>query len=184
MQVIATSLPGVLIVEPHVFQDDRGWFFESYHASRYAEAGLPERFVQDNHSRSAPRTLRGLHYQLKHPQGKLVRCVRGAIFDVAVDIRKGSPAFGKWVGVELSQENKRQLYLPPGFAHGFCVSEVVSEVEYKCTEFYHPEDESGIIWNDPTIGIGWPVPNPILSDKDARYAPLAPERPDLPAFVG
>jgi len=181
VRVTPTDLPGVLIIEPRVFEDGRGWFFESYHATRYAEAGLPERFVQDNHSRSQAGTLRGLHYQLKHPQGKLVRCVRGAIFDVAVDVRRGSPTFCKWVGVELSQANKRQLYVPPGFAHGFCVPAVESEVEYKCTDFYHPGDEGGIIWNDPTIGITWPIRDPILSSKDAAYAPLSADREDLPA---
>jgi len=184
MRIVATDLPGVLIVEPRVFPDGRGWFFESYHQRRYAEAGLPASFVQDNHSRSAPGTVRGLHYQLKHPQGKLVRCVRGAIFDVAVDIRRGSPTFGKWVGVELSEDNKRQLYVPPGFAHGFCVPEVVSEIEYKCTDFYHPEDESGIIWNDPSIGIHWPIQEPILSNKDAAFSPLSLERQDLPHYRG
>jgi len=184
MRIVATDLPGVLIVEPRVFPDGRGWFFESYHQRRYAEAGLPASFVQDNHSRSAPGTVRGLHYQLKHPQGKLVRCVRGATFDVAVDIRRGSPTFGKWVGVELSEDNKRQLYVPPGFAHGFCVPEVVSEIEYKCTDFYHPEDESGIIWNDPSIGIHWPIQEPILSNKDAAFSPLSLERQDLPHYRG
>lgn len=182
MNVTKTALPGVLIIEPRVFGDQRGWFFESYHERRYAEAGLPSRFVQDNHSRSAPGTVRGLHYQVKRGQGKLVRCVRGMIFDVAVDIRRGSPTFGKWLGVELSEDNKRQLYIPPGFAHGFCVPQELSEVEYKCTDFYVPEDESGVIWNDPTIGIKWAVADPIISEKDSRYLPLAPDRADLPAY--
>ena len=173
MNVFESDLQGVLIIEPEVIGDRRGFFLETYHARRYAEAGVPEPFVQDNHSRSAPGTLRGLHYQLTKPQGKLVRCVRGAIFDVAVDIRRGSPTFAQWVGVELSAENKRQLYMPPGFAHGFCVPEEESEVEYKCTDYYAPEDERGIIWNDPTIAIEWPVTDPILSEKDAGYGLLA-----------
>ena len=172
MNVIQTDLKGVLIIEPQVFGDRRGFFLETYHARRYAHAGIPEQFVQDNHSCSVPGTLRGLHYQLTKPQGKLVRCVRGAIFDVAADIRRGSPTFAQWVGVELSADNKRQLYIPPGFAHGFCVTEEESEVEYKCTDYYAPEDERGIIWNDPTIGIQWPVKEPIVSQKDAGYGPL------------
>lgn len=184
MNVVPTSLPGVLIIEPQVFPDGRGWLFESYQAARYAAAGLPERFVQDNHSRSAPGTLRGLHYQLAHPQGKLVRCVRGAIFDVAVDIRRGSPAFARWVGVELSEDNKRQLYIPPGFAHGFCVPDVLSEVEYKCTDYYDPDDQRGIIWNDPAIGIAWRIPRPLLSPKDTQYQGLGAGRHDLPVMQG
>lgn len=182
MRVITTDLPGVLVVEPDVFGDERGFFLETWHQERYAAAGLPDRFVQDNHSRSAPGTLRGLHYQLGRPQGKLVRCVRGAIFDVAVDIRRGSPTFGKWIGVDLSEENKRQVYIPPGFAHGFCVPAVQSEVEYKCTDFYRPEDERGIIWNDPRLAIPWPVAHPTLSNKDAAYAQLDPESEDLPRY--
>jgi dTDP-4-dehydrorhamnose 3,5-epimerase len=182
MKVEATALDGVVVVEPRVFEDARGFFFESFHADRYASAGLPARFVQDNHSRSAPGTLRGLHYQLKRAQGKLVRAVRGSIFDVAVDIRRGSPTFGRWVGVVLSAENKRQLYIPPGYAHGFCVPSEVSEVEYKCTDFYVPDDEHGIAWNDPTVGIVWPVTNPLLSERDRAFAPLSEERADLPEF--
>jgi dTDP-4-dehydrorhamnose 3,5-epimerase len=183
MKVIPTELPGVLIIEPKVFGDPRGFFLETYHQRRYAEAGLPERFVQDNHARSVPGTLRGLHYQLRHPQGKLVRCVRGWVFDVAVDIRRGSPSFGRWVGIELSETNHRQLYIPPGFAHGYCVPEVPSEVEYKCTEFYHPEDECGVLWNDPAIRIAWPVQEPLLSPKDASFGPLSPDREDLPEYA-
>jgi len=182
VKVIPTELPGVLIVEPRVFGDERGFFLETYHQHRYAEAGLPERFVQDNHSSSVPGTLRGLHYQLAYPQGKLVRCVRGAIFDVAVDIRRGSPTFGQWVGVELSEENKRQFYVPPGFAHGFCVPAVTSEVEYKCTDVYRPDDERGIIWNDPGLAIAWPVTNPRVSEKDASYPRLDPKSADLPVW--
>jgi len=180
MNVVATALDGVVIIEPRVFGDARGFFFESYHADRYAAAGLPARFVQDNHSCSAPGTLRGLHYQLRRAQGKLVRVLRGSIFDVAVDIRRGSAAFGRWVGVTLSAENKRQLYVPPGYAHGFCVPDEPSEVEYKCTDFYAPEDEHGVAWNDPAIAIAWPVTNPVLSERDRAYQPLSRDRTDLP----
>jgi dTDP-4-dehydrorhamnose 3,5-epimerase len=182
VKVIPTDLPGVLVIEPTVHGDRRGFFLETYHQQRYAEAGLPERFVQDNHSRSVPGTLRGLHYQLNHPQGKLVHCVRGGIYDVAVDIRRGSPTFGKWVGVELSEENQRQLYVPPGFAHGFCVPSEVSDVEYKCTGFYDPPDERGVLWSDAAIGIVWPVREPVLSARDAAFPPLSAEREDLPRY--
>ncbi len=184
MNVVATDLEGVLIIEPRVFADARGFFFESYHADRYAAAGLPARFVQDNNSCSAPGTLRGLHYQLRRPQGKLIRVLRGAIFDVAVDIRRGSPAFGRWVGVALSADNKRQLYVPPGYAHGLCVPDEESEIEYKCTDFYAPEDEHGVAWNDPTVAIAWPVSNPLLSERDRAYQPLSLERADLPEYRG
>ena len=182
MNVAPTGLPGVIVLEPRVFEDPRGFFFESYHAERYARAGLPEHFVQDNHSRSIPGALRGLHYQLRHPQGKLVRVLRGAIWDVAVDIRRGSPTFGRWVAVELSADNKRQLYVPPGFAHGFCVPTEESEVEYKCTAFYVSEDERGIAWNDPALGIAWPITTPLLSDKDRAFPRLA--MADLPEYRG
>src|SRR3989475_10526009 len=165
MNVVPTALPGVLVIEPRLFEDRRGFFFETYHAGRCAVAGLPERFVQDNHSRSVPGTLRGLHYQLLRPQGKLVRVVRGSVFDVAVDIRRGSPTFSRWVGVELSAANKRQLYVPPGYAHGYCVPDEAAEVEYKCTDFYAPEDEHGIVWNDSAIAIDWPLQHPLLSEK-------------------
>jgi dTDP-4-dehydrorhamnose 3,5-epimerase len=184
MNVVTTDLEGVVIIEPRIFSDARGSFFESYHAERYAAAGLPPRFVQDNHSCSTPGTLRGLHYQLRRPQGKLLRAVRGSIFDVAVDIRRGSPTFGRWVGVTLSAENKRQLYVPPGYAHGYCVPEETSEVEYKCTDFYAPEDEHGIAWNDPTVAIAWPLTNPILSERDRAYQPLSAGRDDLPEYRG
>jgi dTDP-4-dehydrorhamnose 3,5-epimerase len=182
MNVVATALEGVVIIQPRVFEDARGFFFESYHADRYAAAGLPARFVQDNHARSVPRTLRGLHYQLQHAQGKLVRVLRGSIFDVAVDIRRGSPTFGRWIGATLSAENKHQLYVPAGFAHGYCVPDVVTEVEYKCTEFYAPEDEHGVVWNDPGIAIAWPVTNPVLSERDRAYRPLSVDRADLPRY--
>lgn len=182
MKIIRTELEGVAIVEPRVFPDARGFFFESYNAQRYAEAGLTASFVQDNHSCSAPGTLRGLHYQLLQPQGKLVRVLTGSVFDVAIDIRVGSPTFGRWVGVVLSAENKRQLYIPPGFAHGFCVMEETSEVEYKCTDFYRADDQRGIRWDDPILAIKWPVSNPTLSDKDQAYAQLSADRDDLPAY--
>jgi dTDP-4-dehydrorhamnose 3,5-epimerase len=182
MNIIKTELEGILVIEPRVFTDERGFFFESHSAARYAEAGLPERFVQDNHSRSAPGTIRGLHYQLRHPQAKLVRVIRGAVFDVAVDVRRGSPTFGRWVGLELSAENKRQCFIPAGFAHGFFVPTEVSEVEYKCTAYYAPDDQHGVIWNDPSIGIPWPVERPILSEQDAKYGPLTPTRKDLPLY--
>ena len=182
MNVVTTALEGVVIIEPRVFGDTRGFLFESYHADRYAAAGLPTRFVQDNHSCSAPGTLRGLHYQLRHAQGKLVRVVRGSILDVAVDVRKGSPSFGRWVGVVLSADNKRQLYVPPGYAHGFCVPAEVSEVEYKCTDFYTPGDEMTVAWNDPALGIAWPMQNPILSAKDAAAARLEDLLDLLPVY--
>lgn len=185
MNVVPTALPGVLVIEPRLFEDRRGFFFESYHAGRYAVAGLPERFVQDNHSRSVPGTLRGLHYQLLRPQGKLVRVVRGSVFDVAVDIRRGSPTFSRWVGVELSAANKRQLYIPPGFAHGYCVPTEESELEYKCSDYFVPQDDRGVAWNDPTIAIEWPVKSPpLLSDKDKALPLLTSDRTDLPTYGG
>lgn len=182
MNVLATELPGVVIVEPRVFPDARGFFFESFHAERYAAAGLPDRFVQDNHARSVLGTLRGLHYQLQKPQGKLVRATVGSIFDVAADIRRGSPTFGRWVGTVLSADNKRQMYVPPGFAHGYYVTDAIAEVEYKCTDFYRPEDERGIRWDDPTLAITWPGREPILSAKDRAYGFLDARGSDLPAY--
>ncbi len=169
---INTELPGAVIVEPAVFNDARGFFLETYHYDRYALNGINRPFVQDNHSHSVKGTLRGLHYQLKHPQGKLIYVVRGEIYDVAVDIRKGSPHFGKWVSAVLSDKNKRQFYVPPGFAHGFCVVSEEADVTYKCTDLYSPGDEYGIAWNAPDIGIDWPVDKPLLSEKDSRYLPL------------
>jgi dTDP-4-dehydrorhamnose 3,5-epimerase len=171
MNVLQTPLAGVFLLEPRIFKDDRGWFFESYHEKRYWDAGLAAKFVQDNHSRSSQGTLRGLHYQLEHPQGKLVRVVMGEVYDVCVDIQQGSPTFGQWYGVYLSDENHRQLYVPPGFAHGFCVVSENADFLYKCTDFYTPGDEYSIRWDDPQIGIEWPITDPLLSDKDAR-APL------------
>jgi dTDP-4-dehydrorhamnose 3,5-epimerase len=172
MNVIPSKLEGVQIVEPHVFADARGHFVETYHAERYAMHGIPKWFVQDNISFSVKNVLRGLHYQLGQPQGKLVMVLSGEIFDVAVDIRTGSPTFGQWAGVTLSAENHRQIYIPEGFAHGFCVMSDAAQVLYKCTAFYAPKEERGILWNDPRLGIDWPVAKPILSEKDSRYPTL------------
>lgn len=174
MKVSETGLPGVLLIEPRVFGDQRGVFLETYHREKYARAGIAKPFVQDNHSHSSKGVLRGLHYQLKQPQGKLLYVVTGEIFDVAVDIRHGSPTFGKWVGVTLSAENRRQLYVPGGFAHGFYVLSEQADVTYKCTDLYAPGDEYGIIWSDPEVNIEWPLQGtPLLSEKDAMYPRLA-----------
>jgi dTDP-4-dehydrorhamnose 3,5-epimerase len=166
MKVTRLAPEGVLLIEPTVHGDQRGFFLETYHAGKYREAGLDASFVQDNHSKSAGNTLRGLHAQREKPQGKLVRAIEGAIFDVAVDVRPGSPTFGKWVGETLSAENFRQLYVPPGFLHGFCVVSSIAQVEYKCTALYDPADEIGVIWNDADIAIDWPVREPLLSQRD------------------
>lgn len=175
MKVIPTAIPDVLILEPKVFGDSRGFFFESFNQAAFNQAtGLNPKFVQDNHSRSAKGVLRGLHYQIQQPQGKLVRVVRGAVFDVAVDIRTSSPTFGKWVGVELSEENQRQLWVPPGFAHGFLVLSEFADVLYKTTDYYAPEYERSIAWNDPAMGIAWPLDaEPQLSGKDKMGMLLA-----------
>ena len=167
MRFTPTDLPGVILVEPDVYGDNRGFFLETYHQQKYAEGGIPGPFVQDNHSHSVRGTLRGLHAQVGRPQGKLVRAVSGEMFDVAVDIRRGSRSFGGWVGVILSAENFRQLYIPPGFAHGFCVLSERVDVEYKCTDLYDPRAEIAVAWNDPEIGIRWPIADPTLSPKDA-----------------
>jgi dTDP-4-dehydrorhamnose 3,5-epimerase len=166
VRFVPTDLPDVILVEPDVHRDQRGFFLETYHQRKYAEGGIAGSFVQDNHSRSVKGTLRGLHAQRQYPQGKLVRAVEGEMFDVAVDIRPASATFGRWVGVRLSGENLRQLYIPPGFAHGFCVLSDIVHVEYKCTDFYRPEDEIGVAWNDPDIGIAWPIAEPVISAKD------------------
>jgi len=177
MNVVATEIPDVLILEPKVFGDGRGFFFESFNERHFAEAiGMREKvpsFVQDNHSKSAARVLRGLHYQIRQPQGKLVRVVAGEVFDVAVDLRKSSPTFGRWVGVTLSAENKRQLWIPAGFAHGFVVTSESAEFLYKTTDYWAPEHERCIRWNDPALNIAWPVDDPILSDKDGKGLSLA-----------
>ena len=182
MKFLPTELPGVIIVEPDVYRDPRGFFLETYHATKYREGGIAVTFVQDNHSRSTRGTLRGLHAQIQHAQGKLVRVLHGEIFDVAVDIRRGSPSFRRWVSMTLSAESARQCYVPPGFAHGFCVTSDCAEVEYKCTDYYDPTDELRILWNDPAIGIAWPVGDPILSAKDSAAPPLADLTPLLPMF--
>ncbi|HZX29334.1 MAG TPA: dTDP-4-dehydrorhamnose 3,5-epimerase [Telluria sp.] len=175
MKAIPTAIPDVIILEPQVFGDDRGFFFESFNARKFQElTGVTSEFVQDNHSKSARNVLRGLHYQIQQPQGKLVRVVAGAVFDVAVDIRRSSPTFGKWVGVELSAENKRQLWIPPGFAHGFVVTSDSAEFLYKTTDYWAPAYERGVLWNDPAIGIDWPFDGePLLSGKDAQAKLLA-----------
>lgn len=169
------EIPEILVIEPSVYEDERGYFFESYNERVFRELGIEERFVQDNQSRSRRFVIRGLHYQICHPQAKLVRVVFGEIFDVAVDLRKSSPTFGKWVGIKLSAENKKQIFIPSGFAHGFLVLSDWAEVLYKTTDFYYPECDRTIIWNDPDIGILWPLngQKPILSSKDAQGKFLA-----------
>jgi dTDP-4-dehydrorhamnose 3,5-epimerase len=166
MKIIETKIDGVLILEPNVFGDERGYFMETWQVERYAEAGLPKRFVQDNISSSSKGVLRGLHFQNPHTQGKLVSALQGEVFDVAVDIRVGSPTFGQWVGVSLSAENKRQFYVPEGFAHGFCVTSDTALFSYKCTDFYHHPGEYSLLWNDPDVGIEWPMSDVSLSGKD------------------
>jgi len=183
VRFIEADLKDVILIEPDAHEDRRGFFLELYHAQKFAEAGISCGFLQDNYSRSVRGTLRGLHYQLKNPQGKLVFVVEGAIFDVAVDIRRESPTFGKWLGVELSADNKRQLYIPPGFAHGFCVLSESAGLVYKCTDFYSPADERGIIWNDRALGITWPVATPLLSPKDQSYKSLADCAAELPLYT-
>jgi len=183
MKAIPTDHPEVLLVEVDVFDDARGYFMETFHAAKYARAGLPGNFVQDNHSRSVAGVLRGLHYQLAHPQGKLMRVVSGRVFDVAVDIRRGSPRFGQWVGVELSEQNRNQLYVPPGFAHGFCVLSERADFLYKCTDLYTPGDEYGIAWDDPDLAIAWPRMDYLLSDKDRGF-PRLRDSTHLPGYEG
>jgi len=179
MKIEETPLPGVLVIQPRAFGDARGFFFESFHAERYAAAGIRGPFVQDNVSRSTRGTLRGLHFQEPKSQGKLVFVTRGSVFDVAVDVRRGSAHFGKWFGHELSDENHTQLWVPAGFAHGFCVTSEIADFAYKCTEFYAPENERAIRWNDPDIKIDWPIEGPTLSPKDAA-APLLRDATLLP----
>ena len=184
MKITPARIPDVLIIEPDVFGDNRGFFMETWHAQKYAEQGLDVNFVQDNHSRSTKGVLRGLHYQLEQPQGKLVRVVTGRVFDVAVDVRRGSPTFGQWVGIELSGENHRQIYVPPGFAHGFCVLSDSVDFLYKCTDYYAPQHEQGILWCDPDIGIEWPGDNFRISEKDAGNALLKDMQDRLPVYEG
>lgn len=175
MTIIPTTIPDVLIIEPKVFGDARGFFMESFNARLWEEqTGVPAAFVQDNHSRSGKGVLRGLHYQMQQTQGKLVRCALGEVYDVAVDIRRKSPTFGQWVGVRLSEENKRMLWVPPGFAHGFLVLSELADFLYKTTDYYHPQSERTILWNDPALGIDWPLEGaPKLSKKDEAGVPLA-----------
>ena len=172
MKIVETKLPGVIIIEPAVFGDQRGFFKETFQAGRYAEIGIDLPFVQDNHSRSQKGVLRGLHLQKTRPQGKLVSCLRGAVFDVAVDVDPQSPTFGAHVGVELTESNHKQLWIPPGYAHGFCVLSDVADFHYKCTDLYFPDDEAGLLWSDPDVGIDWPVESPALSDKDRKLPTL------------
>ncbi|MGO8720337.1 MAG: dTDP-4-dehydrorhamnose 3,5-epimerase [Acidobacteriaceae bacterium] len=179
MEILPTRLPGVLRLRPRIFCDDRGWFAELWNEAAFQKAGLPSRFVQDNQSRSRQHVLRGLHFQLQHPQGKLVRAVAGRIFDVAVDVRRSSPHFGHWVGLELSAEVPEMLWIPPGFAHGFLVLSESADVLYKTTDFYSPASERTVLWNDPSLGIEWPLTaGPIIAPKDAAGTPL--HRTDLP----
>jgi dTDP-4-dehydrorhamnose 3,5-epimerase len=174
VKIIETDLPGVLIIEPRVFEDERGFFLEAFQAERYREqARISLPFVQDNHSRSRRGVLRGLHLQKQQPQGKLVRTARGEIFDVAADIDPRSPTFGRWVGVTLSDTNHRQLWIPPGYAHGFVVVSEIADCEYKCTDFHHAQSEAGVIWNDPDLAISWPLEKPTLSERDKRLPTLA-----------
>ena len=184
MKIIPTNLPDVIVIEPKVYGDARGFFQETYHADRFREAGINETFVQDNHSRSTRGVLRGLHYQLVQPQGKLVSVIRGEVLDVALDIRKGSATLGQWCAVTLNDTNHRQMYVPPGFAHGFCVISEVVDFVYKCTDYYHPESERGIMWNDPELNIDWSIPldEIMLSEKDKKHLPLSKmAEEDLPA---
>jgi len=185
MKITTTDLSGVIIIEPDVFGDPRGYFFEGWHQAKYQELGVPTKFVQDNISFSCQGVLRGLHVQYPQPQGKLVSVLQGEVFDVAVDIRVGSPTYRQWVGVTLSSDNKRQFYVPEGFAHGFCVLSATALFMYKCTDYYNPATETGLLWNDPDLKIDWPLTAPVLSAKDScslRLRDISPER--LPPFGG
>lgn len=185
MKLLDTTLPEVLLIEPKVFSDSRGFFLETFHAERYAEMGIPQLFVQDNYSRSTRDVLRGLHFQFPYAQGKLVSVARGEVFDVAVDIRRGSPNFGRWFGAVLSDQNYYQMYVPPGFAHGYCVLSDEADFLYKCADFYHPEAECGVVWDDVDIGIDWPVKTPKLSEKDKKLSCLKDiDEACLPVYEG
>lgn len=184
MKITSTVLPGVLIIEPLIWEDDRGFFMEVFNSESFANVGLPANFRQDNFSRSVHGVLRGLHYQLLRPQGKLVSVLRGEVYDVVVDIRLGSPTFGRWFGKRLSGERQEFVWIPPGFAHGFCVLSEYADFSYKCTDTYQPNDDHGVIWCDQNLKIDWPVADPILSKKDRLYAPLDHSRTDLPQFTG
>jgi dTDP-4-dehydrorhamnose 3,5-epimerase len=179
-----SEIPGIVLVEPDVHRDERGFFLESFHKRKYREGGIDAVFIQDNHSRSMRGTLRGLHLQLDRPQGKLVRVIRGTVWDVAVDVRRGSPTFGRHIAAELSAESQLQMYVPPGLAHGFLVTSESAELEYKCTEFYDPTSELSILWNDPELGIPWPSVAPLLSDRDREAPRLADVIEQLPHFEG
>ena len=182
MRVVTTDLPGVLRIDPDVQFDERGFFLETYHAEKYRAHGIEGPFVQDNQSRSVAGTIRGLHLQVRRPQAKLVRVLEGEIYDVAVDVRRGSPTFGKWVGVTLSASRFTQCYIPAGFAHGFGVLSTVAQVEYKCTDLYDPEGELGVAWDDPALAIQWPVTRPLLSDRDRRHPHLSAIADLLPIY--
>ena len=182
MKVTETGLSGLLLVEPKVFGDSRGFFLETWHRQRYGEAGIDEDFVQANRSRSRRGALRGLHYQLGRPQGKLVQVVTGEVFDVAVDIRRGSPTFGQWRGYTLSEENHLQLYIPPGYAHGFCVLSESADFSYLCTDYYAPGEERGVRWDDPDLAVAWPEGEKVVSEKDAAYPFLRDMEADLPVY--
>jgi dTDP-4-dehydrorhamnose 3,5-epimerase len=182
VRVVQTTLPGVLLVEPEVHRDPRGFFLETYRADAYGRHGIDVSFVQDNHSRSVAGTLRGLHLQVRRPQAKLIRVVEGEIYDVAVDVRRGSPTFGRWVAVTLSAENFRQCYIPRGFAHGFCVTSATAQIEYKCSDVYDPGGELGIRWDDPSLAISWPVGEPILSARDRGHPALDEVAERLPRY--
>lgn len=182
MEVTPCALPEVLLITPRVFTDSRGFFLESYNAKEFAATGITAKFVQDNHSRSKRGVLRGLHYQLGQPQCKLVRVVRGSIYDVAADVRVGSPTFGKWVGVTLDDDRKQSLWIPEGFAHGFCALSVEADIAYKTTDFYSPSEERGIIWNDPLLNIDWPIDDPVVAARDLAFRPLTLTREDLPRY--
>ncbi len=182
MRLIETALPGVLIIKPDVFGDCRGFFLETFHKDRYEEHGIPGiglSFMQDNHSRSRKGVLRGLHFQINHPQGKLISVTAGRVFDVVADVCPDSPTFRQWVGVELNDDTHLQLWVPPGYAHGFCVLSESADFHYKCTDYYHPEDEGGVFWDDPELNIEWPVKKPIISDKDLKLPMLSEADPDI-----
>ena len=183
MKKVETAIEGLIIIEPTVLTDERGFFFESYHQAKFSELGIPDNFVQDNHAKSVKGTLRGLHYQIARPQAKLCRVIYGAVLDVAVDIRRGSPSFGKFVSTILSAENMQQIYIPEGFAHGYLVLSETAEFLYKCSNFYVSEYERGVLWNDPEIGINWNVESPTLSAKDKKHLPLSQiALHDLPVY--
>jgi dTDP-4-dehydrorhamnose 3,5-epimerase len=185
LQRIETALPGIVELRPKVFRDPRGFFMETYHREKFAALGIHDAFVQDNHSSSSKGTLRGLHYQLQHPQAKLCRVIEGEAYDVALDIRVGSPTFGKWAGLLLSAKEQNQIYIPPGFAHGFLALSETVQFLYKCSDFYDPADECGILWNDPALQISWRISDPLISEKDAKYPPLSSVAlENLPRYSG